>query len=195
MDFGLKFEFARYLAVYRGIPRHTALPLPGGKNVAVGKKNPGVAVSRWQDEGSPESSTARLAGLAGWASVRSRACARRRRRSIDCRDGDGDRRAPAVGSSPTTRVLIDPQRGQRALVNAITIGRSPREARTHTVTQGNDTHRAQCPWNGGTQKSSRDRCACASHRHSHPHASRRTGIQRSPLSPSHLFSFCWYVGV
>jgi hypothetical protein len=40
MDFGLKFEFARYLAVYRGIPRHTALPLPGGKNVAVGKKNP-----------------------------------------------------------------------------------------------------------------------------------------------------------
>jgi hypothetical protein len=41
MDFGLKFEFARYLAVYRGIPRHTALPLPGGKNVAVGKKNPG----------------------------------------------------------------------------------------------------------------------------------------------------------
>jgi hypothetical protein len=38
MDFGLKFEFARYLAVYRGIPRHTALPLPGGKNVAVGKK-------------------------------------------------------------------------------------------------------------------------------------------------------------
>jgi hypothetical protein len=36
----LKFEFARYLAVYRGIPRHTALPLPGGKNVAVGKKNP-----------------------------------------------------------------------------------------------------------------------------------------------------------
>jgi hypothetical protein len=39
MDFGLKFEFARYLAVYRGIPRHTALPLPGGKNVAVGKKN------------------------------------------------------------------------------------------------------------------------------------------------------------
>jgi hypothetical protein len=40
MDFGLKFEFARYLAVYRGIPRHTAIPLGGGKNPAVGKKNP-----------------------------------------------------------------------------------------------------------------------------------------------------------
>jgi hypothetical protein len=37
----LKFEFARYLAVYRGIPRHTAIPLGGGKNPAVGKKNPG----------------------------------------------------------------------------------------------------------------------------------------------------------
>jgi hypothetical protein len=40
MDFGLKFEFARYLAVYRGIPRHTAIPLGGGKKPAVGKKNP-----------------------------------------------------------------------------------------------------------------------------------------------------------
>jgi hypothetical protein len=29
MDFGLKFEFARY-------------PLGGGKNLGVGKKNPGV---------------------------------------------------------------------------------------------------------------------------------------------------------
>jgi hypothetical protein len=35
----LKFEFARYLAVYRGIPRHTAIPLGGGKKPAVGKKN------------------------------------------------------------------------------------------------------------------------------------------------------------
>jgi hypothetical protein len=42
MDFGLKFEFARYLAVYRGIPRHTAIPLGGGKKPAVGKKNPGL---------------------------------------------------------------------------------------------------------------------------------------------------------
>jgi hypothetical protein len=46
MDFGLKFEFARYLAVYRGIPRHTALPLPDGKNVAVGKKRPAAGRRR-----------------------------------------------------------------------------------------------------------------------------------------------------
>jgi hypothetical protein len=38
--FGLKFEFERYLAVYRGIPRYKPLPPPSGKNATVGKKNP-----------------------------------------------------------------------------------------------------------------------------------------------------------
>jgi hypothetical protein len=36
--FGLKFEFERYLAVYRGIPRYQPLPPPSGKKATVGKK-------------------------------------------------------------------------------------------------------------------------------------------------------------